>query len=681
MQRFIKRIRIFSIIVVWIEILLFGFLILITFADIIPGAKEVIEENNLIFIATAVFLVIDRTFVVWSWHRIKSIRYKNNLKTSDLFGETVQDSLHFAKVGIIVVDDNHDVIWTNEVINQTDNELLDKNILDTLPLLREFHKDNTPEDQTIRVTLKDVVFEVSYIKSCNTYFFNNINDYYLIHKYSVESAIVLGIVMIDNYEELARGQEETSDTLARVQTKINEYFTKHGAILRKYEKNSYFAICNYLSLDSMKSDGFSILDSIKELAESDELAPTLSIGMAHDFPSIQKLHEMAKSAIDIAISRGGDQVIVSKFAADLEFFGGRSEGIEKRNKVKVRILSDSIFALLKGAKNVLVMGHKDMDMDALGSCLGIKAICDSFKDGNAIPCNVIYDPKLVERKARNAFSSSFSKDEAKNIIISPKDALSKITSKTILVCVDFHRPSLALSKEVLDKCDKIIVIDHHRRSEEFIENPIYTYFEITASSASELITELIYYSTANPAVTIPPAYATIMLAGIFLDTNYYRSTTSGFRTFEASMILRSYGADNVTADDFLKDEYEEHLLISRILSNIKTPFSTVVYCANPDPLPVDQATLAKVANQCINMKGISAAFAIGKISENEVKISARSDGNINVQLLCEKLGGGGHFTMAAAVIKSKSIEDVCEKLEDILKIYLDDAKTNIEQGD
>ena len=415
---------------------------------------------------------------------------------------------------------------------------------------------------------------------------------------------------------------------------------------------------------------FNILDIVKEQATENELVPTLSIGFAHDFPSIYKLNEMALNAIDIAISRGGDQVVVSKYASDLEFFGGRSEGIEKRNKVKVRILADSLVSLLKNAKNVLVMGHKDMDMDALGSSLGVKAICDSI----GVPCHIIYESKLVEKKAKNAFISTFDKDESKEIALTPKEALSKVASKTILVCVDFHRPSLAMSKELLDKCDKVVVIDHHRRSEEFIDNPIFTYFEITASSASELITELINYSSNNPAITIPPSYATIMLAGIFLDTNYYRSTTSGFRTFEASMFLRNFGADNITADDFLKDDYEEHMMISEIISTMKTPYTGVAYCINPKNQPIEQATLAKVANQCMSMRGISAAFSLGKISEGEVKVSARSDGNINVQLLCEKLGGGGHFTMAAAIIKTKDILEAVSILEDVLKIYLDDAR-------
>lgn len=676
MQRYIKKIRILSAILLLIELMLLGFLVSLYFFDFIPGGKAFIDDNYLILVAVACFLLIDWVYFSLSFQRIKTIRYKNNLKTANLFGETIQESLSFSQLGIVVVNDLHDIIWTNEIINQVDEHLLDKNILDVFPQLREFQETNE-EEKIIKVKIKDIIFDVNYVKSSNVYFFRNVTDYDNLIKYSIEQAVVLGIVMIDNYEELAEGQEETSDTLSRVKTKINEYFKEYGVLLRKYSSNSYFAICNYDSLHRMKEDNFGIIDIVKEQATEDELVPTLSIGFAHDFPSIYKLNEMALNAIDIAISRGGDQVVVSKYASDLEFFGGRSEAIEKRNKVKVRILADSLVSLLKSAKNVLVMGHKDMDMDALGSSLGVKAICDSI----GVPCNIIYEPKLAEKKARHAFITTFDKDEAKSIALTPKEALSKIASKTILVCVDFHRPSLAMSKELLDKCDKVVVIDHHRRSEEFIDNPIFTYFEVTASSASELITELINYSSHNPAITIPPSYATIMLAGIFLDTNYFRSTTSGFRTFEASMFLRNFGADNITADDFLKDDYEEHMMISEIISTMKTPYTEVAYCINPKSSPIEQATLAKVANQCMSMRGISAAFALGKISENEVKVSARSDGSINVQLLCEKLGGGGHFTMAAAVIKTKDIYEAVTRLEDVLKIYLDDARSESDEGE
>ena len=255
MQHYIRKIRIISAILLGIEILALSFLVSLYFFDFIEGSKVVIEDNYLIIVFAAVFLLVDWIYFALIFQRVKSIRFKNNLQTANLFGETIQESLSFSQLGIIVVNDSHDIIWTNEIITQIDEHLLDKNILDALPQLREF-QEGTNEDRVIKVKIKDIIFDVTYVKSSNVYFFKNVTDYDNLIQYSIEQAVVLGIVMIDNYEELAEGQEETSDTLSRVKTKINEYFKEYGVLLRKYSNNSYFAICNYDSLFKMKEDGF-----------------------------------------------------------------------------------------------------------------------------------------------------------------------------------------------------------------------------------------------------------------------------------------------------------------------------------------------------------------------------------------------------------------------------------------
>ena len=386
---------------------------------------------------------------------------------------------------------------------------------------------------------------------------------------------------------------------------------------------------------------------------------------------------MANSAIDIAISRGGDQVVVAQYGHDLKFFGGRSESFEKNNRVKLRVLCESLKALIKDSKNVYIMGHKDMDLDSIGSCLGAKALCEGF----GVPSKIIFDPKLADRNTRYAVTTTFTRQEFNEKFILPKDALAKFTAKTLLICCDFHKPSLAMSEEVLNVADKVVVIDHHRRSEEFIENPIFTEIDPSASSASELVAELIGYSSNNPKIKILEDYATIMLAGIFLDTNFYKSPVCGIRTFEASMILKENGADNNRADEFLKDDYEEHLLISKIISTIKTPYVGVVYCLGPNDDIIDGDTLSKAANECISMKGINASFIIGKVGDKKVKISARSDGTINVQLLMEKMGGGGHYNMAAMVFDSSRISEIESLLLETLRDHLEEAKTFKKQGD
>lgn len=666
MKNLFKRIRNITLILFSLEIISFCMLFLFYYYDV--SNFKTILTTEIVFYIFIGFEIFNILFFLLVLYRFYQRRYLNYLQTEEIFGNNIKQSFNFSRLGIVVVNDNQEIIWVNDILTEKGMNLIDENILDLFPSLREF-QDNS-ETSEIKIKYNDKSFLVSYLKTANVYFFKDNTDLDNLYKYSKEQSIVLGIIMIDNYNDLKSDEESLSDLMANVKIKVLDYFKMYGVLLRKYSNDSYYAVCNYDSLIKMQEKGFEILDEVKTLGGETEITPTLSIGFAYDFPNVLKLNEMVNNAIDIAISRGGDQVVISKYGDDLQFYGGRSETIEKRNKVKVRVLADSLIALLKTSKNVFIMGHTNTDLDAIGSCLGILAICERF-DLNA---KVVFDPKLADRNTKLAITSTFNKNEYNEIFITPKEALNKITSKTLLVCCDFHKPSLALSKELLNSVDKVLVIDHHRRSEEFIDNPIYTYIETSGSSASELVAELIKYSSINPEIKINPAYATLMLSGIFLDTNFYKSSVCGIRTFEASMVLKSFGADNLKADEFLKDDYEERLLISKIISTIKTPYTGVVYCLADQEMFIDSDTLSKAANECEAMKGVNASFSIGRVDNKTIKISARSDGSINVQILCEKLGGGGHFNMAAATFNSTSISEAENLLLEYLRDYLDLAR-------
>ena len=669
MRDFLKKVKFISLILILLEIIGSVVLFLLYYYNV-SNIDETLEPIILVYILLG-FIILDGLFLVFIFYKIQKSRYINDLTIENLFGENIKGSFNFAKLGIAVVNEKQEIIWTNEVLNEKGINILDENILDIFPLLRGFESDDSQE---IKIKYKDKSYAVSYLKKSNVYFFKDTTDYDNLHTYSIEQSIVLGLIMIDNYNDLKSDDDQSSDIMASVRMKILEYFKQYGVLLRKYSNDSYYAICNRESLMKMQDNGFEILDEVKSLEVENELTPTLSIGFAYDFPNVLKLNEMVSNAVGIAISRGGDQVVVSKYGSELAFYGGRSESVEKQNKVHVRLKADGLLSLLKNAKNVYIMGHKDTDLDAIGSCFGVLAICKRIN----VPAKIVYDNKLADRNTRVAITTSFTKQEASEIFITPKEAMNKITSKTMLVCCDFHRPSLAISKPLLDSIDKVLLIDHHRRSEEFLDNLIFNHHDSSASSASELVAELIKYASINPPITIPSTYATLMLAGIFLDTNFYKSPVCGIRTFEASMTLKQFGADNLRADEFLKDDYEEHLLISKIISSIKTPYLGVVYCVADDDMIIDSDTLSKAANECESMKGVNASFVIGRIEDKKVKISARSDGSINVQILCEKLGGGGHFNMAAVQFDTKDLKEVEQKLLDCLRDYLDEARAKVD---
>ncbi len=267
--------------------------------------------------------------------------------------------------------------------------------------------------------------------------------------------------------------------------------------------------------------------------------------------------------------------------------------------------------------------------------------------------------------------SHFPKDEFERMTITPDEAYNSIRSGTLLIVVDVSVPEMTMAPKLLEKAKKVIVIDHHRRGEKFIDSPVLAYVEPSAASASELIAEMVRYATANPPITIKPSYATIMLSGIFLDSNFFKAKATGRRTFEACEILKENGADNSVANDYLKDDYAEYTLINSIAATIETPKTGVCYCYSDDSKLIERATLSKVANTLMQVKGIQACFVIGKTDDKTIRVSARSDGTINVQLLCERMGGGGHFTMAAASFKGATVERVINTLKVTLDDYLE----------
>lgn len=315
------------------------------------------------------------------------------------------------------------------------------------------------------------------------------------------------------------------------------------------------------------------------------------------------------------------------------------------------------------------MGHTNMDMDSFGACLGVKAICTRLKKYSRI----VVDLKNTEFKTRSAMISTFGKEELDKLIVNSRYAEDLLSGNTLLIVLDVHIPNMVMTPRLLEKAAKIVVIDHHRRAEEYIDSPVFNYIDPAASSTCELIAEFIRFSSINPKVDLPSTYATIMLSGIFLDSAYFKSRNTGIRTFEAATILKEFGADNSLADDFLKDDYEEHKEVTNIIANLETPYyGVVIASADPERL-YDYATIAKAANTCLTFKGIHSAFVIGKVSQRETRVSVRSDGSINVSLLAEKMGGGGHFTSAAIMFNTIDFKEIKQTILAVLESSLKDA--------
>ena len=666
MGKTIKRIKTLSFIIITIEIValaIFAVFYFNNFFDI-----QSIIKPFAIALAAVIIAVFDSLFIWIVILLLSSLRQKTDLRAAEVIGSDVQEAYNFAMIGLAITDDKNTVLWTNDLFKSRHIEIMDMDIIAWQPELAALRENNVSE-QGVKVMINSRTYAVKLLSEAGLWIFKDITDYEQIFNYSKEQAPVVGILAIDNYDDVVRGDDDFNDVVTKVKNDIFSYAKDYGVLLRRIKDDSYSMLCNYASFSRMLEDKFSIIDKVRGESSRGEIPLTLSIGIAHDFPDVNKLNDLANDALDIAMSRGGDQVVVSAYGQEMKFYGGKSEAQEKRNRVKTRVLADSLISLINASSRVLIMGHANMDMDAFGACLGMKAICTRLKKD----ARVVVDLKNTEAKTRAALNSSFGKEELEKLIVTSKDAEDMINGNTLLVVVDVHIPSMVMAPKLVDMAAKIVVIDHHRRAEEYIDSPVFNHIDPAASSTCELISEFIRFSSINPRIELPSTYATIMLSGIFLDSAYFKSRSTGIRTFEAATILKEYGADNSLADDFLKDGYEEHKEVADITDNLETPYyGVVIATANPDRL-YDHATIAKAANLCLTYKGVHAAFVIGKISPREIRLSARSDGTINVSLLCEKLGGGGHFTSAAALFNGNDMKVAKQKILMVLESSLKEA--------
>ncbi len=646
---------------------------------------EVVFIFSTVIIALNIFVFLIMTL------RINTIRKRNTFELVNLLGGEVKEAYNFAMIGILVVDNDFNITWASELFKERRLLIFDKNILAWKPefarLVELSEALGSDHEETIKVEIESRNYEVKYLNKSGIFLFKDVTEFEYLFATSIDNSPVLGLLTLDNYSDVILKWQKSNVALNTTATLINEYFSRFGVMVRQYREDGYILVANRKNFDRIYADNFSLLEQIREKTANADYQLTVSLAFAYNFPDILKLNELVLNALDTALARGGDQVVIARYGEESEYIGGATSQSEKRNKTAIRLYADTIFRHIREAKNVLIMTHKDTDLDALGASLGLKAMADYAKQTQKggsedfISTRIVYDPDLTETKTRQAVTRMFSKQEINTIFITPDDledqkgANSLINSNTLLIVADVSRPSLTLYPHLLELVDKVIIIDHHRRTDEFIDVRLYDYIETSASSTCEIVTELFFYGN-TPDFVLPSRYATFMLAGIYLDTNYFRTKATGSRTFQASMVLEDAGADVMTADDFLKDNVEEYALITKITANMTTLSVGVVLLTADEADFVTPETLSKAANQCMRIKGIQSAFVIGYTAPKVVKVSARSDGEINVQFLLEKVGGGGHQASAAAVFKDKTLSEVSDLLSETIALNLNKARVS-----
>lgn len=470
----------------------------------------------------------------------------------------------------------------------------------------------------------------------------------------------IAIIAIDNYEELTKNttDSEKSNILAGIDKRLSIWTKDSNAVLRKFDRDKYIFLIENAELDKLEARKYSVLQEVREIQNHEGVIATLSIGIGKDGETLAECYQYAGLAIDMALSRGGDQAVI-KNRYNFSFFGGLSEEVEKRTKVKSRVVANALSQLIRDSSQVLVMGHRNSDMDAIGAAAGIVCAVRA-KDK---PVHIVVDEQHT--LAGDLINRLKMLSEYKDIFISAEEAMVLCDYNTLLIVVDVNRPSYVENEALLQSINKIAVIDHHRRASDYIENAVVSLHEPYASSASELVSELLQYLI--PTTGILTGEAEAMMAGIYLDTKGFVART-GVRTFEAAAYLRRAGADVSDVKQLFQSSFDQYMERQKVISAARSCGGGIILAVADEA--IDRIAAAQAADELLSIVGTSASVVAYRSGQNDMAVSARSSGQVNVQLLMERLGGGGNHAAAGAQLSNTDPKRAEQLLQDAIAHYL-----------
>ena len=611
--------------------------------------------------------------------------FANNKRKSEI-SEQLQDltltvdsaaksSLINAPFPLIILETDGNVVWkSSKFITEFANVDINNYISDLIiDIKNDIEKTDNPKNKSIvkkiEIGKKKYKIQGEFVKTKKSerkkvaeymlilYFIDETEKFEL-EQENTNKKTCIGIIMIDNYEELMQriDTEEKTQLMAKVESSIYEWINDTNGILIKPERDTYIYIFEQRNLEKIKEDKFTILDTVKELVRKDRMQITLSIAISNEGENDKEVYKSALSAMDVILGRGGDQAVIRE-EGKYQFFGGKVEEVEKRTKVKARIVAHALEELMSECEKVMIMGHINPDIDAMGSALGIYRLAQSIGKEVNIVTNL--ESASIKEFINNIY------EQYSEVLINKETALSKINDKTLLVIVDTHKKTFVEQPELLEKTNKIVVIDHHRRSADFIEQSILTFQEVYASSASELVSELIQYAQAD--VELQTVEAEALYAGIMVDTKNFTFKT-GVRTFEAAAYLRRCGVDIIKVKKWFQSDLESYNKIAEIVKKSEIIHETIAISTYEEQEKETSLICAKAADELLTIGNITASFVLGTL-ENKICISGRSIGDINVQMILEKLGGGGHITLAGAQLENKTIDEAKQELKEKIEEY------------
>lgn len=632
-----------------------------------------------IFWVSAPFVVLIGGFAIGKLIQVTRKTFQYYARIDDELESKMHMSVHSFPLSAVIIDSAGRIVWTNGKFTEEFPDCCEygmelSNITDIPPA--DFFTDDG-----ITVRYNDSVYKVfaripdeDEAKELTLLFFKNITDITALETEKKLSQPVVILFMVDGYEELISGclESEKAHVSVQIDKLLEDFAGQTTGVLRKNASDRFIAVIEERHLQEILRNKVEILDKAREIFVNDRLNVTMSIGIGRTGKTLKESEQFARQALEMALGRGGDQAAV-KTDNGFEFYGGVSKGVERHTKVKTRIIANSLLELVDNADKIFIMGHKYSDLDSVGSSVGLTCAIRNLGKSAWAVCdyNTSLAKVLIDRFPHV--------DGEEPLFTEPADAMEELTDNSLLIICDTHNPLIIESKELYEKAKKIVVIDHHRKMVNYIDNAVIFHHEPYASSASEMVTELIQYF--GEAGKLRAVQAECLLAGIMLDTKNFVMKT-GVRTFEAAAVLRKMGADTITVKKMFSSSIDSYKRKTQIVAEAeiyrKCAIAPCDFYADDLRIVAPQA-----ADELLTIKNVDASFVLFKTMSNEISISARSMGNLNVQLIMEALGGGGHQTMAGAQLKDVTVNEVLDTLKksiddyylSLIKVNSNDNKT------
>lgn len=603
--------------------------------------------------ALLLLLLLDQELVVTKVDEEHQRQVEDQVETS------LTNLLNKIPIGILKLsEDSGEIDWYNpyaELIFVGEDGVFDLKLVKSV-------LEAAQKDQGHYVTLGARTYAVHLDQSGNMVYFFDASSEYNATEELATSRPVIGAISLDNYDDFREGlsDSEISTTNSFIADFVSRFAEEHQMFYRRVDADRYYLFTDYTVLNQLMTDKFAIIDVFRNEAKEKKLPLTLSIGFAFGDGDHAAIGKTALENLNLALVRGGDQAVVRENRENKNpiYFGGGSVSAVKRTRTRTRAMMTAISDKIRSADQVFIVGHRNLDLDALGASIGMQKFAESLTEQSY----AVYDPEQMSADIQRAISSL--QEDERTKLLTLDEAMPRVTRQSLLIMVDHSKISLTLSEAFYQEFDQTIVIDHHRRDENFPENAVITYIESGASSACELVTELIQFQNAK-FNRLSKIQASILMAGIMLDTKNFSVQVTN-RTFDVASYLRSRGSDSTLIKEIMANDFEEYRRVNELILQGQRLTSTIVLAVAPENNQYSTIELSKAADTILNMSGIEATFVVSYLDTETVGISARSRSRINVQRIMEELGGGGHFNLAAAQLRNVSLSMVTARLKDVI---------------